>query len=593
MRAGRGRLGSLFRGGAVAGLAAAVVTLGSASPVGAAFDPGERTTISGVTGMPIPGDFDADGYADVLFYNPGATADPFLKGGPSGFQRSNSRYSIIGSGYRPISGDFDGNGVNDILWYRPGAPSDFYWYFEPGGTYTSVQTNIVGTYQVVVADFDANGIDDIFWYAPGSRPDYIWYSNGDGTHQSVQRTVSGRYVALGGDFDGNGYADIIWYGPGNAPDYQWNFNPDGTYVSIKRTITGVYQPFAGDFDGNGVDDVFWYRPGANGDYVWYYSPSGYVSQRASQSGHFVGIPGNYDDDPADEIFWAGVGASELWTEPPSEYWWSDTFLDDLTIAPEGPRTGYSRSLFEHWIIRAVKPAGKCDTREVVLSWESRVSARVNLDTCAVDQGRWLSYYDNQTLTAASQLHIDHMVPLAEAWDSGAAGWSAARRRDFANDLGVPYALVAVSASSNTSKGDRDPAEWMPPYAAARCRYASEWVATKVRWGLTADQAEVDALDAMLRTCGTDRPALPADPRIAPRYFDPTPPPPPPPPTTSCSSKGNAYVPANGGCIDRYDANHNGDINCGELPAAARPVRVKVIGVDPYGLDADRDGWGCE
>lgn len=585
MRVDRRRTNMVLRG-----LAVATTAYLAHMPAAAAdFQPGERITISAHAGVPVPGDFDGDGHVDVLFYNPGSRPDPFLKGGPGGFEVFPNRYVVSGTGYTPVSGDFDGSGTNDILWYRPGTGTDFYWYFASDGTYTSAATRIDGVYTVVVGDFDGNTVDDLFWYAPGTKTDFVWYSNPDGSHRSVARSVKGTYIPVAGDFDGNTVDDILWYLPGTGADFQWNFRPDRTYASVPRTINGIYKPFAGDFDANTVDDIFWFAPGPAVDHVWSHPPGGasYTSRRASQGGSFTGIAGNYDTDPAEEIFWAGTGTSELWADPPGEYWWSDTYLDNLTPTPEGPRTGYDRDLFDHWILRF---GGACDTREVVLYRESRTAARVDIDDCSIDQGRWLSYFDNTTVTLASSLHVDHLVPLAEAWDSGAAAWTADTRRSFANDIGVDYALVAVTAAANTSKSDSDPAEWQPPTASARCRYASEWVAVKDRWNLTADPAELDALDQMLHTCPSDTPLLPPDPRIPPAYYDPTPPPPPPP---TCSTNGNAYTPANGGCIDRYDANRNGDINCAELPAAAKPVRVKNPAVDPYNLDADNDGWGCD
>ena len=99
------------------------------------------------------------------------------------------------------------------------------------------------------------------------------------------------------------------------------------------------------------------------------------------------------------------------------------------------------------------------------------------------------------------LDVDHMVPLAEAWESGAWAWSPAKRQAFANDLENRFALLPVSASSNRSKGARDPAEWMPPDVSSHCIYASLWSSTKSTWGLTFDQAEVDALEIALARCG--------------------------------------------------------------------------------------------
>jgi hypothetical protein len=172
-------------------------------------------------------------------------------------------------------------------------------------------------------------------------------------------------------------------------------------------------------------------------------------------------------------------------------------LVGLRVAPEGPRTGYKRELFVHWVDA---DHNGCDTREEVLIDESRSKAQVDPYGCKVLEGDWYSLYDGLTFTDPAELDVDHMVPLAEAWDSGASSWDAERRQAFANDLDHPEALRAVSASSNRSKGDLDPGQWKPTRDAAWCEYANDWVTVKKAWDLTADQNEVDDLRVMLRTC---------------------------------------------------------------------------------------------
>lgn len=172
-------------------------------------------------------------------------------------------------------------------------------------------------------------------------------------------------------------------------------------------------------------------------------------------------------------------------------------LVGLRVAPEGPRTGYQRELFKHWID---SDHDGCDAREEVLIAESRGKAQVDPYGCKVIEGDWYSLYDGLTFTDPAELDIDHMVPLGEAWDSGASAWEAERRQAFANDLDHPQALRAVSASSNRSKGDLDPGQWKPTRDAAWCEYANDWVTVKKAWDLTADQNEVDDLRVMLRTC---------------------------------------------------------------------------------------------
>ncbi|MYX04212.1 HNH endonuclease family protein [Streptomyces sp. PgraA7] len=163
----------------------------------------------------------------------------------------------------------------------------------------------------------------------------------------------------------------------------------------------------------------------------------------------------------------------------------------LVKVTEEDRTGYTRSKFKHWNSGEDKSDG-CNTRNEVLLTEAVVAPTVEAG-CKLTGGTWTSYYDGQEVTSAGSLDIDHMVALAEAWDSGASAWSAARREAYANDQGADVSLVAVTARTNRSKGDQDPADWMPPAPEAQCRYVGEWVATKLRWALTADDRELEAL----------------------------------------------------------------------------------------------------
>jgi hypothetical protein len=172
-------------------------------------------------------------------------------------------------------------------------------------------------------------------------------------------------------------------------------------------------------------------------------------------------------------------------------------VDQLRIAPEGPRTGYARSLFRHWVD---DDGDGCNTREEVLVAESTVPARTDPATCAVLAGQWTSVYDGVMTDDPRALEIDHVVALGEAWDSGASAWDANRRRAFANDLDEPAALVAVTSATNQAKGDSDPAQWRPPRPEAGCGFARDWVTVKLRWDLSADEAEAAALRDMLAAC---------------------------------------------------------------------------------------------
>jgi hypothetical protein len=166
----------------------------------------------------------------------------------------------------------------------------------------------------------------------------------------------------------------------------------------------------------------------------------------------------------------------------------------LPVAPED-RIGYHRDAFRHWIDA---DRDGCTTRAEVLRDEA-VDPPAVTGRCTLSGGRWYSWYDDTYLTGARGLDIDHLVPLAEAWDSGAHSWDAQRREAFANDLGDPRALVAVTARSNRSKADRDVAEWLPDPAVV-CHYIGDWTAIKLRWGLSVDPAEQDRLTGLAADC---------------------------------------------------------------------------------------------
>ncbi|WP_097865767.1 HNH endonuclease family protein [Streptomyces sp. rh34] len=172
-------------------------------------------------------------------------------------------------------------------------------------------------------------------------------------------------------------------------------------------------------------------------------------------------------------------------------------IGQLEVAPEATG-GYDRKAFKHWNA-GLDPDDGCDTREEVLLAEA-VKPPTKGAGCKLSGGEWLSYYDGVTVTDPGKLDLDHMVPLEESWSSGAQDWEADRREAYANDVEAERSLVAVTFKTNRSKGSKDPAEWLPPSASAHCIYTADWTATKLRWSLTADQAEVDKLLLLADGC---------------------------------------------------------------------------------------------
>jgi len=163
-----------------------------------------------------------------------------------------------------------------------------------------------------------------------------------------------------------------------------------------------------------------------------------------------------------------------------------------------PATPYRRDAFGggDW---DYDPATGCNTREQVLIDESVIEPEVD-DRCRTTVGRWISLYDGRTTDDRADLQIDHLIPLADAWRSGADTWTPERRDAFANDRTSPDTLIAVTGSVNESKGDSTPDVWLPPDEGAWCAYAQMWVHVKATWHLSVTPPERDRLQRLLASC---------------------------------------------------------------------------------------------
>ncbi len=257
-----------------------------------------------------------------------------------------------------------------------------------------------------------------------------------------------------------------------------------------------------------------------------------------------------------------------------------TLLNDLVETEEQP-SGYDRDLFEpaqcpHRVGTGHKHCSwsdadgdGCDTRKEVLLEEAVVDPAVG-SRCTLSGGQWKSRYDGVSESGnGGKFDVDHLVPLAEAWSSGARSWSSNRRELYANDLEYEHSLIAVSYQSNRSKADKDPAQWLPPDESQHCWYAAIWVQVKIRWQLSVDPAEKAALEAVFAGC--DGSEFEIDVPIAP-----------PPEDEDCHPAYDPCLPFEPG-----DA-----LNCGDLTSDQKPVTIMDPEVDPYNLDVDKDSKGC-
>ena len=146
---------------------------------------------------------------------------------------------------------------------------------------------------------------------------------------------------------------------------------------------------------------------------------------------------------------------------------------------------YKPEYFKHWI----DADGDClDTRHEALSSTSLIMPKIA--NCRVVEGKWFDEYSGNYYTNPSDLDYDHIVPLKEAWISGACDWSPKQRQDFANDV---EELILVDGDLNKSKGCKTPAEWMPPRTEYQCEYIKRWSKIKKKYNLETNSKEKNAL----------------------------------------------------------------------------------------------------
>ncbi len=168
-----------------------------------------------------------------------------------------------------------------------------------------------------------------------------------------------------------------------------------------------------------------------------------------------------------------------------------------TMSEHDPRD-YRRSAFKQW---TDADHDGCDTRAEVLRQEAVGPLAIDED-CVIENGQWYSLHDDHAITGdpAHQLDVGPVVPLKEAWESGAHAWDPATREAYANDLTADATLTATSVEASRQRADLDPAEWLPAYAPSHCAYIADWIATKLRWGLTVDFREAVKLTEVAQRC---------------------------------------------------------------------------------------------
>lgn len=171
-------------------------------------------------------------------------------------------------------------------------------------------------------------------------------------------------------------------------------------------------------------------------------------------------------------------------------------LASLTVSSNTSKAGYSRAQFgPAWEL----PGQSCDTRDLILQRD--VIHLTLKGTCEVTAGTLFDPYTGQTIPfqrgPGDDVQIDHVVPLGDAWISGASRWSATERQKLAND---PLELLAVDAHNNEQKSDSTADQWMPPYKGEACSYVARQIAVKVKYRLAITPAEHSKMASVLATC---------------------------------------------------------------------------------------------
>ena len=159
---------------------------------------------------------------------------------------------------------------------------------------------------------------------------------------------------------------------------------------------------------------------------------------------------------------------------------------------------YDRDDWSHWS----DDDGDCQNiRHEVLQDETQEAVTFTTSSnCYVATGKWYGVYTGEYYYSASELDVDHFVPLKNAHDSGGYEWSLEKKKEYANYLEDSDHLIAVQSGANRSKGARGPEGWKPANTEYWCQYAYDWIRIKDTWGLTSTQAEWNALVSMIDTC---------------------------------------------------------------------------------------------
>lgn len=270
------------------------------------------------TQVPVRGDFDGDGSADVFWRHQATGRNAIWRSGDAATTRpvagvSDTEWELVGIG------DFDGDGQADAFWRHQGHGRNAIWRSADSGARQAVTRVASLDWQVVgVGDFDGDGRDDVFWRNHDNGRNAIWRSGRSSTVQATASVSDLDWEVVGvGDFDGDGRDDALWRHMSRGGNVIWlagNAAAQQRVASVSNQdwqVTGV-----GDFDGDGADDVFWRNRVSGRNAAWRGGNAGSALPvaRVSNADWHVAAVGDYDGDGAADVFWRhlGHGRNVIW-----------------------------------------------------------------------------------------------------------------------------------------------------------------------------------------------------------------------------------------------------------------------------------------
>jgi Protein of unknown function (DUF1524) len=180
---------------------------------------------------------------------------------------------------------------------------------------------------------------------------------------------------------------------------------------------------------------------------------------------------------------------------------ASVLLETLLVKGRAPKTGYDRSSWGDW----VDPDGNgCDTRNDILKRDlTSITYKYANEKCTVMTGILIDPYSGTRIDflrgvrTSSEIQIDHVVAVSDAWQKGAFKWADTTKVAFYND---PLNLLAVQGKLNSQKGDGDAATWLPPLKSYRCAYVARQIAVKAKYSIWITAAEKAAMKTILAKC---------------------------------------------------------------------------------------------